>query len=156
VRQPPGDLADGAPDGRRVRHRPDPRAGLAPDARRHVAGRSRPTLESLAGELIPRALGRVLSGDRGDPQTDDGASYAGSFEEDYALLDPGRPRAELERQVRAWAWMFGSPVVGPVAEVDGRRVRVLAASLDDPLEDAVVRLDAPDGPLWLTAIEDTE
>src|SRR5262245_8941283 len=77
----------------------------------------RPTLAGLAGELIPRALERLLSGDRGDPQTHEGATYAGAFEDDYATLDRGRPRAELERQVRAWRWMFWSPVVGPVAEV---------------------------------------
>ncbi len=114
----------------------------------------RPTLERLAGDLVPRALERVLAGDRGDPQTDEGASYAAPFGEDYAALDPARPRAELERQVRAWRWMFTSPAVGPVAEVDGRRVRVLEARLDDPGDPAALRLDATDGPLWLTSVEE--
>jgi methionyl-tRNA formyltransferase len=103
---------------------------------------------------VPRALERTLAGDRGDPQTDDGASYAGPFGEDYATLDPRRPRAELERQVRALRWMFASPVVGPVAELDGRSVRVLGARLDDPGDPAIPRLDAADGPLWLTSVED--
>jgi methionyl-tRNA formyltransferase len=95
----------------------------------------------------------VLSGDRGDPQTEEGTSYAGPFEEGYATLDPSRARAELHRQVRAWAWMFASPVVGPVAEVDGRLVRVIEATLDDPGDPSVPRLDAADGPLWLTSVE---
>jgi methionyl-tRNA formyltransferase len=114
----------------------------------------RPTLETLAGDLVPRALERVLAGDRGDPQTDEGASYAAPFGDDYATLEPARPRTELERQVCAWRWMFSSPVVGPVAELDGRRVRVLEARLDDPGDPAALRLDAADGPLWLTSVEE--
>jgi methionyl-tRNA formyltransferase len=114
----------------------------------------RPALGELAAELVPAGLRRVLAGDRGDPQTDDGASYAGPFGEDYATLDPARTREELDRQVRAWVWMFAAPVPGPVAELDGRRLRVLAASLDDPGDPDVPRLEAADGPLWLTATED--
>jgi methionyl-tRNA formyltransferase len=112
-----------------------------------------PTLRELAGELTPRALRRLLSGDRGDPQTDDGATYAGPFGEDYAELDPVRPRAELHRQVRAWQLMWNPSVVGPVATVAGGRVRVLEAALDDPGDRDALRLDAADGPLWLTAFE---
>jgi methionyl-tRNA formyltransferase len=112
-----------------------------------------PTLGAIAAEVIPAGLRRVLAGDRGDPQTDEGATYAGPFGEDYAALDPTWPRAELERQVRAWAWMFGTPVVGPVAEVGGRRLRVRDATLDDPGDPDVPRLDAADGPLWLTSVE---
>ena len=112
-----------------------------------------PVLGAVAQDVIPRALRRVLSGDRGDPQTDDGASYAGPFGEDYATLDPARPKAELERQVRAWTWMFATPVAGPIAEVGGRRVLVRAATLDDPGDPDVPRLDAADGPLWLTTVE---
>jgi methionyl-tRNA formyltransferase len=112
-----------------------------------------PTLGAIAAEVIPAGLRRVLAGDRGDPQTDEGATYAGPFGEDYAALDPTWPRAELERQVRAWAWMFGTPVVGPVAEVGGRRLRVRYATLDDPGDPDVPRLDAADGPLWLTSVE---
>lgn len=112
-----------------------------------------PTLGAISAEILPRALERALSADRGDPQTDEGTSYAGPFEADYATLDPSRARAELHRQVRAWAWMFASPVVGPIAEVDGRPVRVIEATLDDPGDASVPRLDAMDGPLWLTSVE---
>ena len=112
-----------------------------------------PVLGAVAGEVIPAALRRVLAGDRGDPQTDEGATYAGPFGEDYATLDAARPKTELERQVRAWTWMFATPVAGPIAEVEGRRMLVRAATLDDPGDPDVPRLDAADGPLWLTSVE---
>jgi methionyl-tRNA formyltransferase len=112
-----------------------------------------PTLGAIAEEVVPAALRRILSGDRGDPQTDEGATYAAPFGEDYATLDPARRSVELERQVRAWSWMFAAPVVGPVAEVGGRRLLVRAATLDDPGDADVPRLDASDGPLWLTSVE---
>lgn len=112
-----------------------------------------PTLRELSGELFPRALRRVLAGDRGDPQSEDGATYAGPFGEDYVELDRGRTRAELLRQVRAWQLMFGTSVVGPTATVGGARLRVREATLDDPGDPSVPRLDASDGPLWLTSVE---
>ena len=113
-----------------------------------------PTLRDLASELVPDALRRVVAGDRGTAQTGEGEMYAGPFGEDYATLDRSRTRSELERQVRAWAWMFASPVPGPIADVDGRRLRVLGASFEDPADPAVPRFEAADGPLWLTATED--
>ena len=113
-----------------------------------------PTLRELNGELVPRALRRVLGGDRGDPQTEDGATYAGPFGEDYAELDFNRTRAELHRQVRAWHLMWDRSIVGPVATVGGRRVRVLEATLEDSGDPDVERLEASDGPLWLTSVED--
>jgi methionyl-tRNA formyltransferase len=112
-----------------------------------------PTLRVLSEELVPQALRRVLAGDRGDPQTDEGASYAGPFGEDYVELDPGRSRADVLRQVRAWQLMFGQSVAGPAVTVDGARLRVLDATLDDPETPDAVRLEAADGPLWLTSVE---
>jgi methionyl-tRNA formyltransferase len=111
-----------------------------------------PTLRDLSAELVPKALRRVLAGDRGDPQTDEGATYAGPFGEDYAELDPGKSRAELFRQVAAWKLMFHTPTVGPIATVDGERLLVLDAALDAP-GDGAIRLEAADGPLWLTDTE---
>ncbi len=112
-----------------------------------------PVLQSLGAELIPGALRRVVAGDRGDAQTEVGASYAPAFEEDYAELDPRRPRAELERQVRAWSLMFDRSVTGPIAAVGDERVRVLDATLEDPGDPATLRLETDDGPLWLTSVE---
>ena len=114
---------------------PDPRAGHATDARGHLARRARAGRRRAGGRAgVPAALRRVLAGDRGEPQSDEGATYAPPFDADYAELDPARRRAELERQVRAWATMFRAPVVGPVATVGGGACRVLAASLDDPAD----------------------
>jgi methionyl-tRNA formyltransferase len=116
-----------------------------------------PTLRELSADLVPRALRRVLAGDRGDPQTEEGATYAGPFGEDYADLDPARPRAELLRQVRAWQLMFDQRLVaGPFATVDGARLKVLDAAPEDPGEPSAVQLDAADGPLWLTVAEAAE
>ena len=55
--------------------------------------------------------------------------------------------------MRAWQLMFAQPVDGPIATVDGTRLRVLDATLDDPGSPEAVRLDAADGPLWLTSVE---
>ena len=110
-------------------------------------------LQELARELYPAALRRVLAGERGDPQRSEGVTWAGPFDDDYVELDPGRTRAELLRQVRAWQVMFDTSVVGPVATIEGRRPHVKDASLDEPDDPKTLRLDAADGPLWLTSVD---
>jgi len=110
-------------------------------------------LQELARELYPTALRRVLAGERGDPQRSEGATWAGPFGDDYVELDHGKTRAELLRQVRAWQVMFDTSVVGPVATIEGRRLHVEDASLDEPDDPGTLRLDAADGPLWLTSVE---
>jgi methionyl-tRNA formyltransferase len=110
-------------------------------------------LQELARELYPAALRRVLAGERGDPQRSEGVTWAGPFGDDYAELDNGKTRAELLRQVRAWQVMFDTSVVGPVATIEGRRLRVKDAALDEPDDPETLRLDAADGPLWLTSVD---
>jgi len=112
-----------------------------------------PVLQELARELYPAALRRVLAGERGDPQRSEGVTWAGPFGDDYVELDGGKTRAELLRQVRAWQVMFDTSVVGPVATVEGRRLHVKDASLDEPDDPGTPRLDAADGPVWLTSVE---
>ena len=112
-----------------------------------------PVLQELARELYPEALRRVLAGERGDPQRSEGTTWAGPFGDDYVELDPGKARAELLRQVRAWQVMFDRSVIGPVATIAGRRLHVKDASLDEPDDPGTLRLDAADGPLWLTSVE---
>ena len=109
-------------------------------------------LQELARELYPDALRRVLAGERGEPQRSEGATWAGPFGEDYVELDSGTTRAELLRQVRAWQVMFDHSVTGPVATIDGRRLHVQDATLDEPDDPGALRLDAADGPLWLTSV----
>ena len=110
-------------------------------------------LQELARELYPAALRRVLAGERGDPQRSEGVTWAGPFGDDYVELDRGKTRAELLRQVRAWRVMFDTSVVGPVATIEGRRLHVKDASLDEPDDPDTLRLDAADGPLWLTSVD---
>ena len=68
-------------------------------------------------------------------------------------LDPGRRAPELERQVRALRWMFESP---SSARSRSSTAGACASStrLDDPGDPAIPRLDAADGPLWLTSVEE--
>ena len=110
-------------------------------------------LQELARELYPAALRRVLAGERGDPQRSEGVTWAGPFGDDYVELDRGKTRAELLRQVLAWRVMFDTSVVGPVATIEGRRLHVKDASLDEPDDPDTLRLDAADGPLWLTSVD---
>ena len=111
-----------------------------------------PKLGAAAFGLLPGVLERIAAGDPGDPQSEEGATWAGHFGEDYAELDWGRTARELHNQVRAWALTFGlSPVRGPIGEVDGARVRVLRTSLTE--KPGATRVETGDGPLWVVAHE---
>ncbi|MEO5575435.1 MAG: formyltransferase family protein, partial [Gaiellaceae bacterium] len=51
-----------------------------------------PRLLEVALGLLPRALDRVAAGDPGDPQPDEGATWAGHFEDDdYVRVDWSHP-----------------------------------------------------------------
>jgi methionyl-tRNA formyltransferase len=106
------------------------------------------TLIGLWAALLPRALERVEAGDPGDPQDEDGASYAGFFEPEYAVVDWTVPAEEVHRQVRAW-WVAAArdDVRGPLAELDGERVQVLRTRLDDSAGGR--RIECGDGPIWV-------
>jgi methionyl-tRNA formyltransferase len=112
-----------------------------------------PRMGPVALGMLPRVLERVAAGDPGDPQVSDGASWAGHFGDDYATIDWSQPARAIHDQVRAWAFTFGlSPVIGPIAEIDGKRVRLTRTSLVDPGGDAR-RVDVGDGPIWVVASE---
>jgi methionyl-tRNA formyltransferase len=102
----------------------------------------------LAAALLPQTLARVEAGDPGDPQDDEGASYAGFFEPEYAEVDWTRPALEVHRQVRAW-WVAAARdgVRGPLAELGGERVLVLRTRLDE--SEGGTRVDCGDGPIWV-------
>ena len=115
-----------------------------------------PRIAPIALALLPRVLERVAAGDAGDPQPLDGASWAGHFGEDYSTVDWTQPARRIHDQVRAWAFTFGlSPVIGPVAELDGQRVRLTRTSLVDPGGNAR-RVEAGDGPIWVVSSEPLE
>jgi len=115
--------------------------------------------ESL--DLLPQVFERVAAGDPGDPQAEEGATWAGMFEADYADVDWSRPAREVHNQVRAWHLTFGmSDVEGPIAELDGARVKLLQTSLTDPgpseTGDEARRVECGDGPIWIVASEPAE
>lgn len=112
-----------------------------------------PRLGAAAIGLLPAVLERIAAGDPGDPQPSQGVTWAGHFGEDYATVDWGWPARSIHDQVRAWAFTFGlSAVPGPIAELDGKSVRLIRTSLVDP-GPAARRVECGDGPLWIVESE---
>ena len=112
-----------------------------------------PKLGVAAFELLPGVLDRIAAGDPGDPQPDEGATWAGHFEEDeYVHVDWAQPRRRVHDQVRAWNLTFSKEIVAPLASLDGEQVRLLRTSLTDPGNGAR-RVECGDGPIWIVAQE---
>jgi methionyl-tRNA formyltransferase len=115
-----------------------------------------PKLIQAAFGLLPRVFARLAAGDPGDPQPAEGATWAGHFGEDYAGVDWSQPARKIHDQVRAWHLTFGlSPVPGPMAQLDGERVRLLRTSLTDPGGEARA-VECGDGRLWVVEFEPAE
>ena len=107
-------------------------------------------------DLLPRVFERLAAGDPGDAQSTEGASWAGHFEEDYASVDWSQPARKIHDQVRAWHLTFGmGAVVGPIAELDGERVKLLRTSLTYP-GDGARAVECGDGRLWIVESEPVE
>lgn len=107
----------------------------------------------LASGLLQRAFERLEAGDPGDPQEGE-PSYAGLFGDDYVQVDWNRPAREVHNQVRAWQFMpflLAGSARGPIAELDGKTVRVLRTRLD-PGEGGE-RVECADGPVWVLETE---
>ena len=103
--------------------------------------------------MLPQVFERLQAGDPGDPQGEEGASWAGPFEADYAMVEWSRPAREIHNQVRAWRHMFGpAEVEGPIAELDGDRLKLLRTSLTDP-GDGAHEARCGDGSIWITESE---
>jgi methionyl-tRNA formyltransferase len=113
-----------------------------------------PRLLAAGAETLPRALERIAAGDPGDPQPEEGASWAGHFEDDdYARIDWSHTARQIHNQVRAWHLTFGmSGLRAPVAELDGEEVVLLQTRLTDPGGEAR-RVECGDGPIWVTKQE---
>ena len=112
-----------------------------------------PHLIQASFALLPKVFERIAAGDPGDPQTDEGASWAGHFGEDYAAVDWTQPARRIHDQVRAWHLTFGlSDVPGPIAELDGERLKLLRTSLTDPGNGARA-VETGDGTLWIVESE---
>jgi methionyl-tRNA formyltransferase len=103
--------------------------------------------------MLPQVFERLEAGDPGEPQSDEGASWAGPFGADYAAVDWSRPSRDVHNQVRAWRHMFSvGEVVGPIAELDDERVKILRTSLTDP-GDGARSVECGDGRLWILESE---
>jgi methionyl-tRNA formyltransferase len=103
--------------------------------------------------MLPAVFERLEAGDPGDPQSHEGVSWAGPFEEDYATVDWSQSAREIHNQVRAWRHLFGAgDVEGPIAELDGERLKLLRTSLTDPGEGVRV-VECGDGPIWVVETE---
>jgi methionyl-tRNA formyltransferase len=115
-----------------------------------------PRLIQAGLDLLPRVFERLASGDPGEPQATEGASWAGMLGEDYATIDWSQTAREIHNQVRAWSFAFGmGPVQGPIAEVDGKRVKVTRTSLTDPGDNSRA-VDVGDGKVWILETEEVE
>jgi len=113
----------------------------------------RPLFPELVQELLPKALARLAAGDRGDPQSEEGATYAGLFEEDYVYVDWSKPALEIHTQARAWsvAFAFRAGERGPIADLAGERLRLLRTSLTEIA--GARRVECGVGPLWIVESE---
>jgi methionyl-tRNA formyltransferase len=104
-------------------------------------------------EMLPQVFERLESGDPGDAQPEDGVSWAGPFEAGYATVDWSQAPLDVHNQVRAWRHMFSvGEVVGPIAELDGERVKLLRTSLTDP-GDGARCVECGGGRLWIMESE---
>jgi methionyl-tRNA formyltransferase len=106
--------------------------------------------------LLPQVFERLAAGDPGDPQNEEDATWAGHFGEDYASVDWAQPARKIHDQVRAWWLTFGmSEAKGPIAELDGERVKLLRTSLTDPGSGARA-VECGEGTLWIVESEPVE
>jgi methionyl-tRNA formyltransferase len=112
-----------------------------------------PKLTQAMLGLLPRVFERLEAGDPGDPQPEEGATWAGHFGEDYATVDWAQPARKIHDQVRAWWLTFGmSEAKGPIAELNGRRVKLVRTSLIDPGDEAQP-VQCGEGTLWIVESE---
>jgi methionyl-tRNA formyltransferase len=94
-------------------------AETAPELEARLAG--------LASDLLGQSLGPWLRGElTATPQPTTGASLTRPFRRDDGRLDPAKPAAQLERQVRAL-----QPWPGAFIEVGSSRLIVWAATVDE-------------------------
>lgn len=84
----------------------------------------------LAVELMPEVLERVARGDAGEPQPQEGASYAGFFEDSYRELDWSWPAREVHRRVLTCSVAsWRTHPMGALAWLEGQRVLVMSTAL---------------------------
>jgi len=113
-----------------------------------------PRVAAEAFSLLPVVFEKLVAGDPGEPQDDSQASWAGWLGEDYATVDVSQTARQVHNQVRAWNVAMGmGDVVGPIAELDGERRRLVRTSLTDPGNGDARRIECGDAPLWIVESE---
>jgi methionyl-tRNA formyltransferase len=101
---------------------------------------------ALTAALLPVVFDRLARGDHGEPQ--EGGEYQSIFEPDYWFVDLTQTAEEVHRQTRAWSFIPPIlPMMGPLLERDGTRVRLLCTSLTEVA--GAERVECADGPLWI-------
>lgn len=119
-----------------------------------------PRLTVLGLRMLRDVMVRVLRREPGEPQPTEGVTEAGPFGDDYAAIDWSGTAQAIHTQVRAWTFTPGThSVIGPIGEVEGRRVRVVRTSLHPPadgIEHDAVAVECGDGPLWVLDTEPLE
>lgn len=111
-----------------------------------------PKFAELVGELLPRALARLESGDPGDEQDESQASYESFFGPEYVWIDWEQPAAEIYRRVKAWRFASAGPGErGALADLGGETVRVLRTSRDPA--DGARAVTCGDGTIWVVEAE---
>jgi len=111
-----------------------------------------PRMGLVVVEALAEALERLDAGDEGVPQGE-GGSYESFFAGEDAWLDLSRPAAEVRRL--AWSWLYAFSLGGtrgPLLELDGTPVRVLATSLEEV--EGARKVECADGPLWIVETEE--
>lgn len=84
----------------------------------------------LAVELLPQVFERVARGDAGEPQPQEGASYAGWFEDSYREVDWSWPAREVHRRVLACSVAsWRKHPMSAVASLEGQRVMLMSTAL---------------------------
>jgi len=100
--------------------------------------------EPVIRDLLARALQYVAQGLGGEPQDESQASHEGFLEPEFSRIDWSHRVRDIHNQVRTFRSMRHG--CGPVAQIDGRWVKVLRTSIE-PGEG--VRMECADGPLWI-------
>jgi methionyl-tRNA formyltransferase len=93
-------------------------------------------MRPLSAGLLAEALERLEAGERAEPQTSDGSTWAPRFEDAFAEIDWTRTAREVHNQVRSWFLPTLSGLHGAHATLGGERVKVTRSQLVGDASDA--------------------
>jgi methionyl-tRNA formyltransferase len=116
-----------------------------------------PKVDEHGLALLPSVLASLYEGYRGVEQDHALATWARAFQDDaYVRVDWSNSARAIHNQVRAWACTSARPPTrGPIAELDGRLVRLTRTRLTDP-RDGSRKVATGDGSLWLLGMEECQ